>query len=61
MRYQNFFHKNITIDNRLIGPGSPCLIIAEAGVNHFGNIDKALQLVDLATQAGADVLKLQAL
>ncbi|MDK9695294.1 MAG: N-acetylneuraminate synthase [Siculibacillus sp.] len=37
----------------------PCLIIAEAGVNHNGDIDMALELVDRAAEAGADVIKFQ--
>lgn len=35
------------------------LIIAEAGVNHDGSIDDALALVDVAADAGADVVKFQ--
>lgn len=35
------------------------LIIAEAGVNHNGNLDKAKQLIDVAADAGADVVKFQ--
>jgi len=34
-------------------------IIAEAGVNHNGNIDLAKQLVDCAVTAGADAVKFQ--
>ncbi len=34
-------------------------IIAEAGVNHNGNIDIACQLVDIAANAGADAVKFQ--
>lgn len=37
----------------------PVLIIAEAGVNHNGSIDLARQLVDVAAEAGADVVKFQ--
>jgi len=35
------------------------LIIAEAGVNHNGNLDLARQLVDVAADAGVDVVKFQ--
>ena len=35
------------------------LIIAEAGVNHNGDLQLAKQLVDAASQAGADIVKFQ--
>ena len=34
-------------------------IIAEAGVNHNGSVDMAMQLVDIAYEAGADAVKFQ--
>lgn len=34
-------------------------IIAEAGVNHNGSLDTALQLIDVAVAAGADAVKFQ--
>lgn len=49
----------IDIGGRKIGPGYPCFIIAEAGVNHNGNQEMALRLVDIAVQAGADAIKFQ--
>lgn len=38
---------------------SRCRIIAEAGVNHNGDLNLALRLVDAAVEAGADVVKFQ--
>ena len=35
------------------------LIIAEAGVNHDGDLNQALKLVDMAAEAGADIVKFQ--
>jgi N,N'-diacetyllegionaminate synthase len=51
--------KKVKIADRLIGEGAPCFIIAEAGVNHNGNINLAKRLVDVAIQAGADAVKFQ--
>ncbi|MFL0606837.1 N-acetylneuraminate synthase family protein, partial [Cylindrospermopsis raciborskii] len=34
-------------------------IIAEAGVNHNGDISLAKQLIDIAANAGADAVKFQ--
>jgi N,N'-diacetyllegionaminate synthase len=49
----------ITIGGRTVGAGHPCLVIAEAGVNHNGSIDLAKKLIDAAVDAGADVVKFQ--
>jgi N-acetylneuraminate synthase len=47
------------IDDRKIGTEHPPLILAEVGINHEGEISKALQLVDAAVTAGAEVVKFQ--
>ena len=43
--------KKITIDGKLIGNGCPFYMIAEAGANHEGQIDKAFQLIDAALES----------
>ena len=43
----------------LIHKFNKCLIIAEAGVNHNGNLDLALKLCDAAKEVNADVIKFQ--
>lgn len=49
----------VEIAGRWIGPGHAPFLIAEAGVNHNGELDMALALVDAAVQAGADAVKFQ--
>lgn len=49
----------VSIAGRPIGPEHPCLVIAEAGVNHNGDLDLARRLVDMAAEAGADAVKFQ--
>ena len=49
----------VKIGDRLVGRGQPCFIIAEAGVNHNGDINMAKKLIDVAKEAGADAVKFQ--
>lgn len=50
---------SFSIADRTVGPGHSVLLIAEAGVAHFGDMGLARELVDLAADAGADVFKTQ--
>jgi len=51
--------KSVNIADRVIAPGHPCFVIAEAGVNHNGQIKIVRRLVDAAADAGADAVKFQ--
>jgi sialic acid synthase SpsE len=51
--------KPIQIGTRTVGPGAPVFYIAEAGVNHNGDVALAHKLVDAAADAGADAVKFQ--
>ena len=53
------FSKSIKIGNYTISKDSPTFIIAEAGVNHGGDIKLAKKLIDLACKSGANAVKFQ--
>lgn len=55
----SFFNRTFKIGDRVVGDGCPVFVIAEAGVAHFGSMDKAYALVDMAKKAGADAVKFQ--
>ena len=46
--------REFKIGDRVIGLDTPPFIIAEAGINHNGDYNKAIQLVDSAKENGAD-------
>lgn len=51
--------KEVSVGNRVIGANQPCFIIAEAGVNHNGDVVLAKRLIDEAAKAGVDAVKFQ--
>ena len=53
------FPKKFPIADRIIGIDSPCYVIAEAGISHFGDLGKAERLVELAANSGCDAVKFQ--
>ncbi len=49
----------VKIGNKQLGPGQPCYVIAEIGINHNGDIDLAKRLISVAVAAGCDAVKFQ--
>ena len=49
--------QTVKVGDKAIGDGEPCFIIAEAGVNHNGDIGLAKKLIDVADKAGVDAVK----
>lgn len=49
----------LKIGDKLIGSNNPVFIIAEAGINHNGDVGLAKRLIDAAYEAGADAVKFQ--
>ncbi|MBC8506118.1 MAG: N-acetylneuraminate synthase [Chloroflexi bacterium] len=51
--------KFLNFEGRKIGYGQPCFIIAEAGVNHNGDLARARQMIEVAVSCGVDAIKFQ--
>lgn len=49
----------VAIGAHLIGPGQPCYMIAEIGINHNGDVSIAKKLIDVAVEAGCQAVKFQ--
>ncbi len=60
MSDQDSVAASISIAGRLIGPGEPPFIIAEMSANHGGDLERALRIIRLAAETGADAIKFQA-
>lgn len=50
---------HVTFGPHRIGPAEEVFIIAEAGVNHDGDVAVAHELIDMAADAGANAVKFQ--
>jgi N-acetylneuraminate synthase len=51
--------QGFVIAGRRIGTDQPPFVIAELSGNHNGRIERAMELIDAAAEAGADAVKLQ--
>ena len=51
--------RSVEIAGHAVGPGQPCFTVAEAGINHNGDLALAQKLISAALLAGADAVKLQ--
>ncbi|MDA0991280.1 MAG: N-acetylneuraminate synthase family protein [Verrucomicrobia bacterium] len=49
----------VIIEKKEIGPGNPCFVIAEIGINHNGDLDITRDLIQASKEAGADAVKFQ--
>ena len=49
----------IDLEGHRIGPGHPPIVIAEIGINHEGDLGKALQMIEDAKNAGCEICKFQ--
>jgi N-acetylneuraminate synthase len=47
------------LGNRAIGPDQTPLVVAEIGINHEGDFDKAIQMIDDAQATGCECVKFQ--
>src|SRR6266849_4347315 len=52
-------NKVVRIGETLVGPGHPCYVVAEIGINHNGSLELTKQLIDAAAEAGCDAVKFQ--
>ncbi len=51
--------RKFTLANHTITDDSPAFVVAEIGNNHGGSLDKALQMIQAASECGADAVKFQ--
>jgi N,N'-diacetyllegionaminate synthase len=49
----------VMIGERAVGVGSEPFIVAEVGINHNGELERALEMIHVAKSAGCDAVKFQ--
>lgn len=52
-------HPEIKLGSRIVGRNHPPLVVAEIGINHEGNVEKAIRMIDDACAAGCECVKFQ--
>jgi N,N'-diacetyllegionaminate synthase len=50
---------DILVEETVVGPGSKVFVMAEIGINHNGNVNQAIKMIDEAAESGADAVKFQ--
>ncbi|AXE29234.1 N-acetylneuraminate synthase [Chromobacterium phragmitis] len=51
--------RRLQIGQRWVGEGEPAFCIAEVGINHNGDLQQAMKMIDAAKAMGADAVKFQ--
>jgi sialic acid synthase SpsE len=51
--------REVRIGDRLVGDGQEPFVVAEVGINHNGELDKAFEMIKVAKMAGVNAVKFQ--
>jgi N-acetylneuraminate synthase/N,N'-diacetyllegionaminate synthase len=51
--------KPLQVGQRAVGAGERCMLVAEVGINHNGDLQLGRRMIDAAARAGADAVKFQ--
>ena len=53
------FSNTLNIGKKIINDHSPTYIVAEAGINHNGDLNIASEMIEVAAKCGVDAIKFQ--
>ena len=59
IKNHTMFAKNFNISNIQVSKKNKALVIAEIGINHQGNYQECLKMIQEANKSGANLVKLQ--